>query len=68
MDSIEQKIENRISNIDITKYHTLKRLCQNVAEFINVECTPHTSIEITSSGFTMNEAITNRYLNEIEKE
>lgn len=64
----EERIEKRIDKIDITCYNTLKRLCQQVADFINMNCTPHTTITISANDFWVNEAITNGYLDEKEKE
>lgn len=62
----EEKIEKRIDNIDATRYNTLKRLCQQVADFINMECTPHTTITISTNDFVVKEDITNGWLKEKE--
>ena len=66
MDNIEEKIEKRIDKINMTCYNTLKRLCQQVADFINTECTPHTSATITANDFVLREDITNGFMKEKE--
>lgn len=59
---LEEKIENRIDKIDMMCYNTLKRLCQQVADFINIECTPHTTITISANDFVVREDITNGFM------
>ena len=62
MTNTEEKIERRIDKIDITCYNTLKRLCQQVADFINTKCTPHTTITISANDFVVREDITNGFM------
>lgn len=59
---LEEKIENRIDKIDMMCYNTLKRLCQQVADFINIECTSHTTITISANDFVVREDITNGFM------
>lgn len=67
MDNTEKKIENRIEKIDMMCYNTLKRLCQQVADFINMNCTPHTTVTISANDFMVKEDVVNGYLKEIER-
>ena len=60
--NLEEKVENRIDKIDLMCYNTLKRLCQQVADFINTECTPHTTITISANDFVVREDITNGFM------
>ena len=63
MNSItEEKIEKRIDKIDTIKYHRLKKMCQNIADFLNENGTPHTSVSITQNDFVIKEDIVNGYL------
>lgn len=62
----EEKIEERIDKINIRCYNTLKRLCQQVADFINMECTPHTTITISANDFVVREDVTNGFMKEKE--
>lgn len=66
VEDLEMKIEKRIDKIDPTCYNTLKRLCQGVADFIQTECTPHTSVTITANDFVVREDVVNGFLEEKE--
>lgn len=67
MNSItEEKIEKRIDKIDTIKYHRLKKMCQNIADFLNENGTPHTSVSITQNDFVIKEDIVNGYLEDKE--
>lgn len=63
MNSItEEKIEKRIDKIDTIKYHRLKKMCQGIADFLNENGTPHTSVSITQNDFVIKEDVVNGYL------
>ena len=67
MNSItEEKIEKRIDKIDTIKYHRLKKMCQNIADFLNENGTPHTSVSITQNDFVVREDVVNGYLKDKE--
>lgn len=67
MNSItEEKIEKRIDKIDAVKYHKLKKMCQDIADFINENGTPHTSVSITQNDFVIKEDVVNGYLEDKE--
>lgn len=67
MNSItEEKIEKRIDKIDTVKYHRLKKMCQDIADFLNENGTPHTSVSITQNDFVIKEDVVNGYLEDKE--
>lgn len=67
MNSItEEKIEKRIDKIDTIKYHRLKKMCQDIADFLNENGTPHTSVSITQNDFVIKEDVVNGYLEDKE--
>lgn len=67
MNSItEEKIEKRIDKIDTIKYHKFKKMCQDIADFLNENGTPHTSVSITQNDFVIKEDIVNGYLEDKE--
>lgn len=67
MNSItEEKIEKRIDRIDTVKYHILKKMCQDIADFLNENGTPHTSVSITQNNFIVKEDVVNGYLKDKE--
>ena len=63
----EEKEEKRIDKIDLTVYNSLKRLCQEVADYINTYCTPHTTVTISANDFVVREDVTNGFLEEKER-
>lgn len=63
---IEEKIEKRIDKIDTVKYHRLKKMCQDIADFLNENGTPHTSVSITQNDFVIKEDVVNGYLEDKE--
>ena len=67
MNSItEEKIEKCIDKIDTVKYHRLKKMCQDIADFLNENGTPHTSVSITQNDFVIKEDVVNGYLEDKE--
>lgn len=62
----EEKIEKRIDKIDTVKYHRLKKMCQDIADFLNENGTPHTSVSITQNDFVIKEDVVNGYLEDKE--